>query len=107
MSHQPPSSLVPLNQPRPVAVQADAIGRPQRIAFPVGGPQRQGRPHRWGAPHAVDWIDEAWRIVDEWWRTTPIARTYYRVVLADGRRLTLFHDDVSGSAPTTWFLQEC
>jgi hypothetical protein len=53
-----------------------------------------------GAPHAVVWrgvyrgvavIHDSWRIDDEWWRDE-IARRYYLVELADGRRLTLYRD---------------
>ncbi len=54
-----------------------------------------------GQPHTVERIDEVWRVVDEWWRTTPVARTYYRVSLDDDRLVTLFHDEIVDG----WFLQ--
>ena len=33
-----------------------------------------------------------WRIDDEWWRETLIARLYYNVLLEDGQDLTIFLD---------------
>jgi hypothetical protein len=49
-------------------------------------------------------VEEVWRIGEEWWRDDPIARTYYRLILADGRPLTVFHDDTLGRE-TGWFAQ--
>jgi len=40
-------------------------------------------------------ITEIWRIAEEWWRPHPIQRTYYRLVLANGRPLTIFHDETA------------
>ncbi|HEU5430127.1 MAG TPA: hypothetical protein VFU81_00605 [Thermomicrobiales bacterium] len=40
----------------------------------------------------VERIEERWRVEDEWWRERPISRRYYRLVLAGGRILTVFHD---------------
>ncbi len=88
-----PHGLRPVGLPTPINVRADPSGAPRSIA------RRSGR--GWGLAHAVDRVDERWRIVDEWWRETGIARSYYRVVLEDGRMLTLFHDD----AHDGWFLQ--
>ncbi|HLQ36001.1 MAG TPA: hypothetical protein VK457_25200, partial [Chloroflexota bacterium] len=71
-----PAELKPLGQPRPI---------------PVRGHE---------APEAVLWRDqwqpvlkvrEEWRLNDEWW-TREIARRYFRVVLANGRQLTVFRD---------------
>jgi len=45
-------------------------------------------------------IHETWRIDDEWWREE-IARRYFAVELENGRRLTIYHDLVSGG----WFAQ--
>jgi hypothetical protein len=44
-----------------------------------------------GRRRPVAQIEEVWLIEDEWWRE-PIRRRYFAVTLADGRRLTLFHD---------------
>jgi len=43
---------------------------------------------------AVEHIEEVWRVAEAWWRDEPLARTYMRVVVGDGRRVTLFHDDL-------------
>ena len=110
--------LRPVNEPRPIQVEADDRSRPFRVAFPVDpapvfrktqgrrakGHERADRKpgaQRMGPQHTVERIDEVWRVVDEWWRTTPIARNYYRVSLDDGRLVTLFHDEIVDG----WFLQ--
>ena len=46
-------------------------------------------------------VEDVWEIADEWWRSTPIARVYYRVLLEDGRAVTLFRDLVDGK----WYRQ--
>ena len=102
-----------VNEPRPIQVEADDRSRPCRVAFPVDPApvfrrarrqqraDRQSGARRMGPPHTVERIDEVWRVVDEWWRTTPVARNYYRVSLDDGRLVTLFHDEIVDG----WFLQ--
>ncbi|MDP6605708.1 MAG: hypothetical protein QF664_05565 [Dehalococcoidia bacterium] len=82
--------LLPLGLPVPVRVQVDAAGLPSTVT--LGG--QQG-----GAPLAVEQVDEAWRIAEEWWRETPLGRTYYRVIVDGGRPLMLFHDDLAASSP--------
>ncbi len=81
-----------LGLPRPVRVQVDGAGLPSMVT--LGGPP--GRPLGGeGAPGlAVEQVDEVWRIAEEWWRETPLGRTYYRVIVDGGRPLTLFHDDL-------------
>jgi hypothetical protein len=51
-------------------------------------------------PVAVAAVVDEWLIEDEWWRR-PLARRYLRLLLADGRLLTLFEDLVHGG----WYLQ--
>jgi len=53
---------------------------------------------------AVARVEEVWRIAEEWWRSDPLARTYYRLLLADGRVVTLFHDDAEASGDA-WYEQ--
>lgn len=89
--------LRPVNAPRPAAVETDAAGTPARVQVGV----RAGASRRAGGWSAVAQVDERWRIVDEWWRESPLVRTYFRVALADGRALTLFRDEVGGG----WFAQ--
>jgi hypothetical protein len=42
---------------------------------------------------------KTWRIDDEWWRTRPVSRLYYSLLLEDGRTVTVYRDLVSGR----WF----
>lgn len=71
-------TLQPLKQPRPVAVEADGSGEP--VAVVLGG-QRL----------AVAQVQDVWRIDDEWWREE-VSRLYYRLLLEDGRPVTVYHD---------------
>ena len=34
-------------------------------------------------------IEDSWRIDDEWWRSEPVSRLYYAVILASGQRMVL------------------
>jgi hypothetical protein len=72
-----------------VAVAADGEGAPTRVRV-------RGRWLR------VDATLEEWRLVDEWWREQPIRRRYFRLVLEDGRLLTVFCDLVDGA----WYTQQ-
>jgi hypothetical protein len=76
-----------LNQPKPTAVEATALGEPAAIVI-------QGRFQRVRAIH------DSWRIDDEWWRDE-IARRYFAVELENGRKLTVYHDLVGDG----WFAQ--
>ena len=42
---------------------------------------------------SVAHIEEVWRIAEAWWREHPVARTYVRMLMDEGRVLTCFHDD--------------
>jgi hypothetical protein len=48
----------------------------------------------------VESVLDTWLVEDEWWRTR-LERRYVRLVLADGRLLTLFEDRAAGS----WYVQ--
>lgn len=94
------AQLRPLGLPRAVRVRADADGLPTAVA--AGRSQRAAA----AAPfRAVVQVEEAWRIAEEWWRPSPsgegLARTYYRVILEDGRVVTLYRDDEVGQ----WYEQ--
>ncbi|HEU4759928.1 MAG TPA: hypothetical protein VFT91_08110 [Dehalococcoidia bacterium] len=78
-----PSRLRPLNRPRPLRVEADEKGRP--VAVRISGRRC-----------AVEAVLETWRIDDEWWRQRPVSRLYWRVLLEDGRTVTVYRDLVSG-----------
>jgi hypothetical protein len=58
-----------------------------------------GRPcavHLSGQRRAVEAVLEAWRLDDEWWRERPLSRLYLRLLLEDGRTVTVYQDLASG-----------
>ena len=54
-----------------------------------------------GRARRVTTIEDQWEIDEEWWRTRPVSRTYYRVLLEDGQALTLYRDMLNGQ----WYRQ--
>lgn len=84
------TSLRPIGLPRPVAVRVGGDGLPVALA------RSDGRGRR-GPEIPIERVEEVWRVAEAWWRAAPQARTYYRVILADGRPLSIFHDDVLGA----------
>ncbi len=78
--------------------------KPARVEARDGKPVAVQRNRPGSELQPVVRIEDNWRIVDEWWRPHPIARTYYRVTLEDGRTLTLYHDDTH-ELTTAWFEQ--
>jgi hypothetical protein len=93
MFWQPPrqpedtATIVVLNRPRPVGVEADDRALPRALVL---GPRRL----------RVEAIQDVWRIDDEWWRE-PIARRYFLIALEGGTVRTIFHDLLSGE----WYEQ--
>ena len=83
-----PGSLRPLNLPIPISVEEDDDGRPLAV-------NQKGRITKIGS------IDDLWRIDEEWWRDTPIARMYYQLTAQGGGRLTVFQDLTDGN----WYRQ--
>ena len=81
-------ALRAINVPQPVTVKANNDGRPAAVRLS-------------GRILPVASVEDHWRVDDEWWRDAPIARSYWEVLLEDGRRVTLFHDHVSGR----WYQQ--
>jgi hypothetical protein len=84
---KPKRAYIRLNEPRPLGVRENISGRPAAAVSRY--------------PTAIDSIMDMWRIDDEWWTRETISRLYYRVLLVDGRQLTIFKDLISGS----WFSQ--
>jgi hypothetical protein len=78
----------PVNAPEPVAVEEDASGLPVAVRLP--------------RRHVIIAVEDKWRIDDEWWRTEPVARLYYTVLLASGQRLVLYKDLLTGG----WYKQD-
>ncbi len=82
------NQLQPLNRPKPIEVKADPGGYPTSVHL-----------DRW---FKVACAEETWRIDDEWWWETSISRLYFRLLLSNGRKITVFHDLVTDR----WYWQE-
>lgn len=78
----------PVNTPETVKIEDDASGEPLAVRLK----RRQ----------AVLSIEDKWRLDDEWWRSGPIARLYYNVLLASGQRMILYKDLITGN----WYQQD-
>ena len=76
--------LRPLNEPRPVAVRANAAGTPLAVRG-----------------EAVAVVEETWRIDEGWWRERAVSRRYWRLTLAGGRAVTVYQDLLTGD----WYEQ--
>jgi hypothetical protein len=81
-------SIRPLNPPIPVEVRENAQQRPRAIKIKA----------RW---LKVVSIEDLCNLDEEWWRERPIVRMYYRVILEDGRPITVFRDMLDGA----WYRQ--
>jgi len=69
------NSSKPLNMPEPLFVEEGSSGLPSAIKLK----QR----------HSILTIEDCWRIDDEWWRSEPVSRLYYAVILDSGRRMVI------------------
>ena len=76
------AETIALNRPEPVQVQEG----PSCLPVAVRTPRRQ----------AIVAIEDRWRIDDEWWRTEPISRLYYTVLLASGQKIVIYKDLTDG-----------
>ena len=83
-----------INTPEPVRVEVSAGGAPGMLAETRGRGKAVSR-------LTVESVEDTWRIADEWWREVPIVRTYFEVLLEDGRRTVLYRDDITHQ----WFKQ--
>ena len=81
-------TLRPLNMPRPLRVRTGEGGRPRFLYLK-------------GCVGRVQSILEIWQVDDEWWRD-PISRRYARLVLEDGKVVTVYKDLLT----RRWYLQE-
>jgi hypothetical protein len=63
----------PLNMPEALFMEEDTAGSPIAVKL-----KRR---------HIIVAIEDFWRIDDEWWRTKPVSRMYYAVILESGRRM--------------------
>ena len=65
----------PVNLPEPLSVEESTDGLPVAVRLK----RRQ----------KIIAIEDCWRIDDEWWRSEPVSRLYYAVILASGQRMVL------------------
>jgi hypothetical protein len=77
----------PVNVPVPINVEEDASGMPAAII----AKRKQ----------VVTSIIDRWRIDDEWWRSEPVSRFYYIILLASGRQIIVYKNLLTGE----WFKQ--
>ena len=77
----------PVNLPEPLAVEENAAGLPAFVKLK----RRQ----------KIIAVEDCWRIDDEWWRSEPVSRHYYAVILASGQRLVLAKNLIANS----WYRQ--
>ena len=77
-----PGRIRSLNRPRPLRVEADGDGVPVAVWLA-------------GRRCAVEAVLERWRIDDEWWRQRTVSRVYFRLLLEEGRTVTVYRDLVS------------
>ena len=68
--------IKPLNLPEVLFVEENSSGSPIAVKLK----QR----------HKIIAVEDCWRIDDEWWRTEPVSRLYYAVILDSGRRMVLY-----------------
>lgn len=74
-----PPALRRLNVPRPARVRPAADGSPGALLW-------NGR---W---LVVSQVLDHYRTDDRWWTEKPVSRSYYELLLDDGRMVTVFHD---------------
>ena len=87
----------PVNLPEPVRVEESASKGPPGKTSSEGRPLAVRTPRR----QAVKSIEDRWRIDDEWWRSEPVSRLYYAVLLSSGQRLVIYKDLINGQ----WYRQ--
>ena len=87
-----------LNEPGPVEVRGQRSGIRGSTLNPSSDPDSVLWQRRWCQ---VVEVLERWRIDDEWWRSRPVSRLYYAVLLEGGKRLEIYHDLVDGR----WYAQ--
>jgi hypothetical protein len=81
------NASITLNMPEPLVVEENAVGLPTTVTLKRRQP--------------IITIEDCWRIDDEWWRSEPVSRMYYAVMLDSGRKLVLCKDLIN----KRWFQQ--
>jgi hypothetical protein len=67
--------------PQPVRVKMESDGQPTAVDSV-----------------AVDAVREEWLVEDRWWTPKPLSRRYFELVLADGRNVVVFREQVMEGA---------
>ena len=78
----------PVNLPVSVKVEENSNGLPAAVIIK----------HR----QAIAAVIDRWRIDDEWWRSEPVSRLYFTVLLVSGQKITIYKNLAAGS----WFKQQ-
>jgi len=73
---------------------------PRRVDVRIGGGTPIALRRNGGWLKVVELLDR-YRIDDRWWTERRVARTYYALLLEDGRTVTIFHDEMENS----WYEQ--
>ena len=81
-------SIKPVNLPEPLQVEESPSGLPAAVL-------------RLKRRQKIIAVEDCWRIDDEWWRSEPVSRLYYTVILASGQRLVLSKNLIDNS----WYRQ--
>jgi hypothetical protein len=80
-------TVKPVNLPESVQVEEDQYGQP--VALKAKRKQK------------IVSIEDCWRIDDEWWRSEPVSRVYYAVILVSGQRMMIAKNLIDNS----WYRQ--
>ncbi len=98
----------PVNLPELIQVEESAAGEPLAVRIPPLSWQASPFAAQASSPapkaalrQIVSVIDDRWRIDDEWWRSEPLSRLYYAVLLTSGQRLVIYKDLITGQ----WYKQ--
>jgi hypothetical protein len=87
----------PVNVPETVCIEEDISGVPVSVSCSVHVAQScTGYKKEISHKEVVTDILDRWRIDDEWWRSEPVSRLYYAILLASGQRTVLYKDLVDG-----------
>ncbi len=86
-------SYQPLNMPIAVQVISNPDGYPVSVSETRNDHAASSR---------VEHVIDVWELDDEWWRSKPVRRRYFRLLMETGRVLTVFRD-LTGDE---WFRQE-
>ena len=91
----------PVNLPEPIQVEESTAEEPVAVRILTPAARLSPPVLKAALQQAVSAIDDRWRIDDEWWRSEPVSRLYYAVLLTSGQRLVIYQDLAAGG----WYKQ--